>query len=271
MKLKKHTGQTALITGATRGIGLELARCCANDGYDVILVARHEDALQLIARELEFVFDINATIIPMDLMEPDSATRIYDIVKSKALEVDVLINDAGQGVWGPFCATDWDDEARILQLNVLSPTLLTKLFLLDMVTRNSGKILNVSSIAAKSSTPFMAVYGATKAYLYNFTQALISELKDTDVTITALLPGPTKTQFFRKARAQHTVVCKEMDLADPARVAFDGYQAMQAGESKIISGWSNKLQIAVGNLMSDQQFAELARKQHETSKNVKQF
>lgn len=268
MKEKKYAGQIALITGATQGIGLELARCCAHDGYDVILVARHEEALRITAREIEFMFEVKATTVAIDLMEPDSAYRLYDIVKAKGMRVDVLVNDAGQGVWGPFCATEWTDELRIIQLNIVTPTLLTKLFLLDMITRNSGKILNVSSIAAKSSTPFMAVYGATKAYSYNFTQALISELTDSKVTVTALLPGPTNTQFFRKARAQHTVVCKDMDLADPSRVAYDGYQAMQAGESKIISGWSNRLQLALGNLISDQTFAEMAKKQNVTSKNV---
>ena len=145
---------------------------------------------------------------------------------------------------------------------------MTKLFLKDMVMRDSGKILQLASIAAKSSAPYMAVYGGTKAYIYNFTQALISELKDSKVTVTALLPGPTATDFFNKAGAQKAVVVQEGELADPAAVALEGYTAMQSGESKVVCGWKYKMQTAMGNFMTDEAVADMARKQHELSAKV---
>jgi short-subunit dehydrogenase len=268
METKKHRGETALITGATDGIGLELARCCAKDGYNVILVARNQNDLERTAQELTALFGIKAYGIATDLMEPDSAFKLYEEIKIEGIQVDVLINDAGQGVYGAFTGTDVYREIDIVQLNITSLTILTKLFLKDMVMRDSGKILQVASIAAKSSSPYMAVYGGTKAYIYNFTQALISELKDSRVTVTALLPGPTDTGFFDKAGAKRTVMVQEGTLADPAEVAKEGYMAMQSGESKVVSGWKNKMQAAVANFITDETVANMAKKQHELSDKV---
>jgi len=134
-----------------------------------------------------------------------------------------------------------------------------------MVVRGSGKILQLASIAAKTSTPYMAVYGGTKAFIYNFTQALISELKDSKVSVTALLPGPTDTNFFTTAGAEKTVIVVEGDLDDPTAVAKSGYEAMQSGESKIVAGWKNKVQAGIGNLLSDEMLADQSKKQNEIS------
>jgi short-subunit dehydrogenase len=265
METKKHQGETALITGATDGIGLELARCCAKDGYNVILVARTQEDLDRTAQELTSQYGIRADVIAIDLMEPNAAFGLYEKVKAKATQIDILINDAGQGVYGAFTGTDIEKELQIIQLNIGSLTILTKLFLKEMVARDSGKILQLASVASKSSTPYMAVYGATKAYIYNFTQALISELEDSKVTITALLPGPTDTDFFNKAGSQNIVAVKEGALADPADVAKDGYEAMQSGDSKVVSGWKNKMQTAMGNLLPDEVIADQSKKQNELS------
>jgi short-subunit dehydrogenase len=265
METEKHQGETALITGATDGIGLELARCCAKDGYNVILVARTQEDLDRTARELSSQYGIDADVIAADLMETNAAFDLYDKVRAKGKQVDVLINDAGQGVYGAFTGTDIERELKIIQLNVSSLTVLTKLFLKEMVARDSGKILQLASVASKSSTPYMAVYGATKAYIYNFTQALISELEDSNVTITALLPGPTDTDFFNKAGSENIVAVKEGELADPEDVAKDGYDAMQSGESKVVSGWKNKMQTAMGNLIPDEVIAGQSKKQNELS------
>ncbi|HEX8576561.1 MAG TPA: SDR family oxidoreductase [Flavobacterium sp.] len=265
METKTHRGETALITGGTYGIGLELARCCAEDGYNVILVARSQQDLEATAQELTVRYGVKAYGIAADLMEPDAAYQLYQEMTEEGIQIDVLINDAAQGVWGAFTGTDLEQELDIIQLNINSVVVLTKLFLKEMVARDSGKILQVSSIAAKTSNPYMAVYGATKAFIYNFTQALNSELKDSNVTITALLPGPTATDFFNKAGAENTVMVKETDLADPAVVARDGYRAMQNGETKIVSGWKNKLQLAMDSFLTDETVADMMKKQNELS------
>lgn len=262
---QKHNGETALITGATDGIGLELARCCARNGYDVILVARTLEDLERTAAELQTEFGIHAEIIGADLMESSAAFAVCEAVKATGRTVDVLINNAGQGVYGAFTDTDIDREIRMIHLNISSLTILTKYFLKEMVARDSGKILQLASVASKSSTPYMAVYGATKAYIYNFTQALISELEDSQVTVTALLPGPTDTDFFHKADAEQMTVYQEGQLADPADVAQDGYEAIQSGDSKVISGWKNKMQHVMGNLIPDEAVAAQAKKQNEPS------
>ncbi len=265
MESKKHKGQTALITGASDGIGYELAKCFAKGGYNLILVARSQDDLERVAKELTYDYNIQAYTIIADLMQRESAYKVYDQVKSENLQVDVLVNNAGQGVWGAFTGTDLNDELAIIELNVISLVVLTKLFLKEMVARDSGKVLQLASIASKAPHPFLAVYAATKAFVYHFTQGLINELKDSNVTMTALLPGPTDTDFFNKAGMQNTVAVMEEDLADPADVARDGYDALQNGESRIISGFKNKMQAMMGNFMTDQMSAEQVRKQMEIS------
>lgn len=261
MENRNHAGETVLITGATSGIGLELARCFAKDRYNVILVARTQGDLEKTAQELATAYDVKAYGIAADLMKPGAAEQLYNEIRAEGIQVDVLVNDAGQGVWGKFVETDLQKELDIIQLNINATVILTKLFLKEMVARNSGKILQLASTSSKAPTPLLSVYAGTKAFIYNFTQGLINELKDTNVTMTALLPGPTETDFFRKAGAENTVVYQEMELADPADVAKDGYEALQNGESKIVSGLKNKLQTTMGNLMPDEALAENYRKQ----------
>lgn len=265
MEDRKHNGETALITGGTRGIGLELARCFAKDGYNIILVARTQKDLESVAQELTTQYGVKAYGIAADLMQPGTAEKLYQEIKEEGIQVDVLVNDAGQGVWGKFTETDLQQELDIIQLNINATVILTKLFLRDMVARNSGKILQLASTSSKAPTPLLSVYAGTKAFIYIFTQGLINELKDTKVTMTALLPGPTETDFFNKAGMEHTVVYQESDLADPADVAKDGYEALQDGNSKIISGMKNKVETTMGNVMPDEAIAERYRKQMEPS------
>lgn len=265
MENRNHTGQTALITGATSGIGLELAHCFAKDGYNLILVARTQEDLEAVAQELTASYGVKAYGIAADLMQPGVPGELYREIKDEGIQVDVLVNDAGQGVWGKFVETDLQKELDIIRLNIDATVILTKYFLKDMVARNSGKILQLASTASKAPTPLLSVYAGTKAFIYIFTQGLINELKDTNVTMTALLPGPTETDFFNKAGAEHTVTYQETELADPADVAKDGYEALQKGESKVISGMKNKVQAAMGNLITDEALAEQGRKQMEPS------
>jgi short-subunit dehydrogenase len=173
------------------------------------------------------------------------------------------VNDAGQGVYGKFVETNLQEELDIIQLNVTSLMILTKLFLKDMVARNEGKILQLAPMVSKISSPLMAVYAGTKAFVYNFSQSLINEIKDTNVTITALQPGATDTDFFNKAGAENAKVAKDGGLAKPADVAKDGYDAMMAGDSKVVSGMKNKIEATMANVMPDEALAARMRGMNE--------
>jgi len=230
------TGKTALITGASSGIGQELAKLFAQDGYNLVLVARSDDTLDRLAEVFKSNYGTQQiTVIKKDLAEEDAAQDVYNQVKAKGITVNVLVNDAGVGLYGLFATdTDWEREKAMIHLNVLTLTQLTKLFLYDMLARNEGKILNLASLLSITPTPLMAVYAGTKAYVYNFTQSLANELKNTNVTITALLPNATDTDFFHKAGAENARVTDEVQ--DPVMVAKDGYEALMAGKPKVVPG-----------------------------------
>jgi uncharacterized protein len=240
----------ALITGGSAGIGYELAKLFAQDGYNLILVARTESDLQQRAAELSQQHSIQVVTIAKDLFQPNAPFQLYDEVKAKGITVDVLVNDAGQGQYGLFVESDIHRQLEIIQLNVNALTVLTYLYLKDMVARNEGKILQLASIASELPGPWQAVYHATKAYVLHLTEALIRELKDSAVTMTALQPGATDTDFFNKA---DMVESKIMDtkLSDPAKVAKDGYEALMKGDDKVVSGFKNKAMVAGSNVMPD--------------------
>jgi short-subunit dehydrogenase len=248
-----------LITGGSDGIGYELAKCFAEDGYNLVLVARTESDLQRRASELMQRYNIEVTTIAKDLFEPDAATELYNQVKGQGLTIDVLVNDAGQGQFGLFVEQDIRRLVDIIQLNIVSLTVLTRLFLQDMVNRNNGKILQLASIASELPGPWQAVYHATKAYVLHLTEALVSELKDTNVTITALQPGATDTDFFNKANMQSSKIL-DSKLSDPSKVARDGYEALMKGDDKIVSGLKNKVMVGMSNIMPDTMVAEQMNK-----------
>jgi hypothetical protein len=258
----------ALITGATSGIGYELAKLFAQDGYNLVIVARSEEELQ--QRKSEFSQQYNVEVIPIakDLFEPDAALQLYNEVKGKGIPVNVLVNDAGQGQYGLFVEQDIHRLLQIIQLNVSSLTVLTHAFLKDMVARNEGKILQVASIASELPGPWQAVYHATKAYVLHLTEALVSELKDMDVSITALQPGATDTDFFNKAEMQDSKIL-DTKLSDPAKVAKDGYDALMKGDDKIISGLKNKVMVGMSNVMPESMVAEQMNKMQEPKSEQK--
>ena len=253
----------ALITGATSGIGYELAKLFAQDGYNIIAVARTAKALEKVAQEFR-QYGVQVEVIAKDLSEENAATELYEEVQQRGLAVEVLVNDAGQGVYGLFTETDIEDQTRIIHLNVISLVRLTYHFLKDMQARNSGKILQVASVVSELPAPYQAVYGGTKAFVLNFTEGLISELKDSAITVTALQPGATDTDFFNKAGAQDSkIVADKSKLADPAKVAKDGYEALMKGDDKVVSGLKNKAQVAMSNVMTDTMLADQMKKQSE--------
>ncbi len=254
----------ALVTGATSGIGYELAKLFAQDGFNIIAVARTQTDLDTVATELSQQYGVQVEIMAKDLFGENAATELYQEVKSRGFEVEVLVNDAGQGVYGLFTETDLEAQMKIIHLNIVSLTSLTYHFLQDMKARNSGKILQLGSVVSEIPAPYQAVYGGTKAFVLSFTEALISELKDTNITITTLQPGATDTGFFGKAGAQESkIVADKSKLADPAQVAKDGYKALMSGDDKVVSGLKNKAQIAMSNVMPDTMLADQMKKQSE--------
>ena len=256
-----NNNRYALITGATSGIGYELAKLFAEDRYNLIIVARDENELRAKAEEFSST-NINVVSIAKDLFKPEAPFELYDEVKSKGLTVDVLVNDAGQGQYGLFVEQDIRRLLDIIQLNVNSLTVLTHLFLKDMVARNEGKILQLASIASQMPGPWQAVYHGTKAYVLSFTEALIRELKDSAVTMTALQPGATDTDFFNKAEMQESKIL-DTKLSDPVKVAKDGYEALMKGDNKIISGVKNKMMVGMSNVMPESTVAAQMDKMQE--------
>ncbi|RZJ66294.1 MAG: SDR family oxidoreductase [Flavobacterium sp.] len=257
----------ALITGATSGIGYELAKLFAHDKYNLIIIARSQDELDAKAREFESM-GVEVVTIAKDLFSRDEAMQVIEQIKSSGIQVDVLVNNAGQGVYGLFKDNDIERELSIIDLNIASTVILTKHFVKEMTARNSGKILNLASIASTVPGPWQAVYHGTKAFVLSFTEALRSELADTDITVTALLPGVTDTDFFNKADMQQSKAIQDKDaMADPADVAKDGYEALMAGKDKLISGFKNKVQVAMGNITPDTVLADQLKKQQEPVDN----
>lgn len=243
--------RTALVTGASGGIGAELARLFARDGWDVVLVARSRDGLEKVGRELAQAYGAGCHVVPADLADPASPQAVYDAVQGLGLQVDALVNNAGFGLMGSFVdtgggepATELRRELEMLQVNVVALTHLSKLFLPAMVQRRRGYLLNVASTAAFQPGPLMAVYYASKAYVLSFSEALSVELAGTGVTATALCPGPTRTEFQAAAKMEDSRLFRLGHVMTAAEVAETGYNAMRAGKSSVVTGVANRVMAA---------------------------
>ncbi|OQX29321.1 MAG: short-chain dehydrogenase [Spirochaeta sp. LUC14_002_19_P3] len=238
--------KTALITGASSGIGAELARCHAASGGNLVLTARRQDRLDRLKDELEGKYGIQVTVIAGDLTQPDTASKIYAQVKTKGIEIDYLINNAGFGGQGMFHQRKWESDLAMIQLNIVALAALTRLFLPDFVKRNHGRIMNVSSIASLMPGPLQAVYFASKAFVTSFSNALYEELRGTGVTVTALLPGGTMTEFAHTAGLEKTKLFAKAVSAQ--KVAWKGYRGMLKGRLNIMAGLSPGRRLTMGLL-----------------------
>jgi uncharacterized protein len=233
--------QTALITGASGGIGYELAKLFAKDHYNVVLVARSAPKLTQFADELQRQFSVSAKAVPLDLTAVAAPQFLFDQLQREGIMVDVLVNNAGYGVLGEFLKVSVDESLGQIQLNIIALTHLTKLFLGPMIERHSGKIMNVASTAGFQPGPLMSVYYASKAYVISFSEGLANELKGSGVTVTCLCPGPTETSLQERAGMENTRLVKSLRPMDAKTVARDGYRGLMAGKTLVISGFRNWL------------------------------
>ena len=256
-----RTDEYALITGATSGIGFELAKLFAADGWNLIIVARSISTLESVQEQLERQYGIDVVIIQKDLFLEDSAQEVYAEANSKGVRINALVNNAGQGIYGEFIDTNLNRELAIITLNIQSVVILTKYFLQDMVERGEGRILNVASVASKIPGPLQSVYHGTKAFVHSFTEAIRNEVKDKGVVITSLLPGATDTDFFAKADMMEAKNVQEGKLGDPEKVAKDGYDALMRGDDMVVSGLNNKIQVAMSSVLPDSVVAEKVHQQ----------
>jgi short-subunit dehydrogenase len=234
----------AIVTGASTGIGLELARCCAKEGYD-LLIAADEPAIETAAAQLR-ENGVAVEAVQADLATVPGVEKLYQAAKGRA--VDALLANAGRGLGHAFLDQDFDQVRRVIDTNIVGTVCLIHKVGNDMRRRNSGRILISGSIAGFTPGSFQAVYNGSKAFLNSFSFALREELKDTEVTVTCLMPGATETEFFRRADMMDTKVgtTEKDDAGDVARA---GFEAMMKGEGDVVTGWKNKIQSSVANVL----------------------
>ncbi len=240
--------ETVLVTGASSGIGLELARCFAADGSRLVLLARNTAALEELAGELRRDFKVEAIVMSADLSLPEMPVKIFSELNGRGIVVDVLVNNAGFGAHGLFSKLSLQRQLEMIQVNVTALTELTGLFLPGMVKRRLGGVLNVASVAGFVPGPGMAVYYASKAFVLSFTEALAEELAGTGIKVKALCPGPTKTDFFKVAHANDAQLVRIADMT-AKEVAVQGHRTFRAGRTVNISGWRNRLLVLLIRLM----------------------
>ncbi len=261
------SGKTVLITGASSGIGLELAKLFARDGYHLVLVARSRDALLYVAGMLKETHNVSATVIPTDLSRTSAPTELVAELTSRQLHIDVLVNNAGFGTYGPFAKTNVAAELELMQVNIVSLTHLAKLLLPEMLRKRDGKILNVASTAAFQPGPLMAVYYASKAYVLSLSEALANELRGSGVSVTALCPGPTPTGF-QKRSGMHTSKLMQGNMIGTATVAQEGYRGLMDGKTIVIPGFRNRLLAFVVRLMPRKLVTRIVRRIQESREHV---
>lgn len=229
-----------LITGASEGIGKEIARRAVKDGKNLVLAARSEDKLKALADELMAAEDVDVVVIPADLTTLDESERLWKAATDGRV-VDVLVNNAGLGFNGPFAGDGWDRELTSIKVNLITATDLMRRAVMHMKEHGKGRILNVASTAGFMPGPGMAVYHATKAYILYLSEAVAEELRGTDITVTALCPGATATEFFNEADMGNVRLINMGMLSTAKDVADDGWTAMRIGKRVVVSGLMNKI------------------------------
>jgi uncharacterized protein len=258
----------ALITGASSGIGWELAKLFAEDRQALVLVARRKKRLEELGRDLTAAFGVAVRVIAKDLADPKAPGEIFQELSGEGVSIDALVNNAGFGVYGLFSQTDLAKELAMIQVNVTAVTHLTKLFLPAMLERRNGRILNLASTAAFQPGPLMAAYYATKAYVLHFSEAIANELDGSGVTVTVLCPGPTETEFQKDAGLEETRLFTGPLVTDARSVARAGYEGMRKGHRIVIPGIGNKLLVQTVRLTPRRLVTTVARRIQEKRKGA---
>ncbi len=250
--------QTILITGASSGIGMELAHVFAREGNNVFLVAREEEKLRRVATNIEHQYGVKAWPLHLNLTDDGAVKKLQKAVRDKGLTIDVVINNAGFGGYGELIATEMAHEAEMIQLNCTVLTEMTKVFGAEMAKRGGGKIMNVASIAAFFPGVQMDVYYATKAYVLSLSLAVAEELRGKGVQVSVLCPGPTRTMFQSRAHAERSHFFGR--AGDARKVAEVAYRGLKRGKLVIIPGWRNKLNIFMSRFVPRRWSAPLVRR-----------
>jgi short-subunit dehydrogenase len=250
----------ALVTGASTGIGREFAYICAENGYDVALVARSEGPLQALAADIQQKTGRTAWVFARDLSSPSAAKALHFDVECSGIVVDVLINNAGFGLAGKFWELPVDEQMEMVHLNIGALTHLTRLFLPGMIARRKGAILNVASTAAFQPGPLMAIYYASKAYVVSFSEAIYNEAREFGVTVTCLCPGPTKTEFVKRAGLSSAKLFSNGSVMSALEVAQIGWKALQAGKPLVVAGGMNAAMAFLTRFAPIQFTAAMARR-----------
>ena len=235
--------KTALVTGASNGIGFDLAQILAEQGYDLVLVARHQDKLEENKEFISQAFGVKVHVLACDLSKPGTCPYVYEQTRKNGWQIDILVNNAGIGDWGYFVDSSLEKQSQLLHINILALTELTRLFLPAMVKRRQGRVMNVASTAAFQPGPLMAVYYASKAFVLSLSLAIAEELRGTNVTVTCLCPGPTATGFQAKTFPGQIRLTREQTLPSSKQMAQYGFKAMMKGRILAVPGFMNNLII----------------------------
>jgi short-subunit dehydrogenase len=254
----KASGKTALITGASEGIGRELARIFAREGYDLVLVARNEEKLNGLAGEVSSRCSVSARVIAKDLSSRAAPEEIFEELADDGVVIDTLVNNAGYTVYGAFSDTDYADQEKMLDVLIYAPTRLTSLFVPPMIARGAGQVLNVASTGSFIPCPYEATYAASKAYVLFFSEAIAEELAGSGVSVTALCPGATRTQFFERSSTQNLRVL-QLGSMSAEQVAEIGYRALVAKKRSVVAGPMNKALVFSTRLLPHRALCRVAK------------
>lgn len=241
--------ETALVTGASSGIGLHLAHEFARHGHPLVIVAPVQSELETAAEEFRSEHGVEVRVIAKDLEQENSAQEIFDELQAAGVEVDILVNNAGHGFHGKWWELSLEKDLSMIRLNIETVMRMTKLFLPPMLQRNRGRVLNTASVAGFMPGPMLATYYATKAFVLSWSEALATELDDTPITVTALCPGVTDTDFFEKGDAENIKARQSSNVMSPQDVAKDGYKALMDEELFVIPGAANKAMVATRRIL----------------------
>jgi short-subunit dehydrogenase len=267
MKNNHKTKQkTTLVTGSAHGIGYKLAYIFGRNNYNLVLVDKDAENLAIISEEFRQKFGVDVKILVKDLSVSTSPDEIFTELQKAGIKIDVLVNNAGIGTYGVFSETDLTQELKLLQINIVSLTHLTKLFLKDMINQGYGKILNVASVAAFQPGPLMAVYFASKAYVLSFSEAIANELEGTGVTVTTLCPGPTASEFQKAAAMEESKISHVNRMMTTETVAKIGYDSLMANKTIVIPGLRNKILAKSINFAPRKIVTKVVRNMHELRK-----